>query len=56
MTRETFEEWITYARRASDLTRTMFTSSISAIGDGIGSQLVDGTYEWRDAQCLGYVG
>ncbi len=49
MTRETFEEWITYARRASDLTRTMFTSSISAIGDGIGSQLVDGTYQWRDA-------
>ncbi len=49
MTRETFEEWITYARRASDLTRTMFTSSISAIGDGIGSQLIDGTYQWRDA-------
>jgi len=49
MTRETFAEWITQARRASELTRTMFTASISAIGDGIATQLVDGTYEWRDA-------
>jgi len=49
MTRETFEEWIAYARRASEVTRTMFSASISAIGDGISTQLVDGTYEWRDA-------
>jgi hypothetical protein len=49
MTRETFEEWIAYARRASEATRTMFSASISAIGDGIATQLVDGTYEWRDA-------
>lgn len=49
MSREAFEEWITRAREASDLTRTMFSTSIHAIGDGIGEQLVEGTYEWRDA-------
>ena len=49
MSREAFEEWITRAREASDLTRTMFSASIHAIGDGIGEQLVEGTYEWRDA-------
>ncbi|HPQ68540.1 MAG TPA: phage tail tape measure C-terminal domain-containing protein [bacterium] len=49
MSREAFEEWITRAREASELTRTMFSASISAIGDGIAEQLVEGTYEWRDA-------
>ncbi len=49
MSRAAFEEWITRAREASELTRTMFNASISAIGDGIAEQLVEGTYEWRDA-------
>ncbi len=47
--RAAFDEWITEARQASELTRTMFTASITAIGDGIAAQLVEGTYAWRDA-------
>ncbi|HPM77401.1 MAG TPA: phage tail tape measure C-terminal domain-containing protein [bacterium] len=49
MSRAAFEEWITRAREASDLTHTMFSASIDAIGDGIAEHLVEGTYEWRDA-------
>jgi len=49
MTQDEFEERITRIQGEAAVTSAIFTSSINAIGDGIANQLVDGTYEWRDA-------
>jgi len=46
---ETTQRWLGKAREVSDVFRSGIGASVQMVGEGIASEIVDGTFRWRDA-------